>query len=204
MKNDGRFKKGISYSVATQFKKGEHWRSKQPHWENDWLYEKYHIEKMSTSEIASLCNCTDSNILFWMNKHGIKLRSISEARSIKHWGQFGENNPMFGRTGELSNNWQGGISPERQSLYSSVEWKNAVKEVFKRDNFACVNCGETHKGRKNPLHIHHLVSFRVKVLRCDIRNLIILCKSCHNWVHSKKNATNKYIITHEQFKQRFE
>ena len=188
MKKDGRFKKGQT------------WRTPKLHWDKDWLTQKYIVEGLSTTEISLITQCNHRVISFWMKKHGIKGRSISESRKIKHWGQSGENNPMFGKNGELNKNWKGGITPERHLFYVSEEWKNAVKEVFIRDKFLCVNCGQTHKDKKHPLHVHHIVSFQIKSLRANTDNLIILCKTCHDWVHSKKNTNKKYIKTYEQFK----
>jgi hypothetical protein len=188
MKEDGRFKKGQTY------------RTPKLHWDKEWLNQKYTIEGLSTTEIANITNCNHRVISFWMKKHGIKGRSVSEARKIKKWGQYGIENPMFGKTGDLNGNWKGGITPERQLFYISEEWKKAVKETFIRDNFICVKCGQTHKDKYHPLHIHHVVSFKTSELRTDINNLVILCKDCHNWVHSKKNTNKQYIKTYEQFK----
>ena len=184
-----------------RFKKGEHWRQNKPHWDKDWLIQKYVTEGLSTVEIAEISGCRHTNISYWMKKHGIKGRTISDARKIKYWGQSGESNPMYGKNGILNQNWKGGITPERQSFYISSEWKNAVKEVFVRDNYLCVNCGETHRDKKHPLHIHHIVSFQIKSLRTNVNNLILLCKDCHNWVHSKQNTNKQYILTYEQYRK---
>lgn len=199
MRIDGRFKKGISYSIETQFKKGQHWRERKSHWDRDWLYNKYVVEKMSIPDIAKICGCTDSNISFWMKKHDIKGRTVSEARKEKYWGLSGEDNPMWNRKGELNINWKGGITAERQSFYTSVEWKNVCSLVWKRDIASCQRCGIL-ADNGIPIHIHHIVSFKEKEIRGDINNLILLCKICHNWVHSKKNINKQYIKTYEQYK----
>jgi len=92
-------------------------------------------------------------------------------------------------------NYKGGLSPERQSFYSSKEWSEAIKQVWKRDNAICQKCGKNHNEEKNigNFHIHHLVSFQVRELRCEVSNLILLCKDCHRWVHSKKNINKQFI-----------
>ncbi|MFA5323506.1 MAG: HNH endonuclease [Smithella sp.] len=91
--------------------------------------------------------------------------------------------------------WRGGVSPERQIVYSSTEWSDAVKEVWKRDNAICQRCGKHHnkKGIRGTFHIHHIVSFEVKELRIDPSNLILLCKNCHRWVHGKNNINKEFI-----------
>lgn len=97
-------------------------------------------------------------------------------------------------------NYKGGISPERQSFYSSREWSEAVKKVWQRDKAICQKCGKNHNEEENrgSFHIHHLVSFQVIELRCDVSNLILLCKDCHRWVHSKKNINKQFIKKQKQ------
>lgn len=91
--------------------------------------------------------------------------------------------------------WRGGISPERQAFYATPEWADAVKAVWKRDNATCQKCGKHHNEAKNrgTFHIHHIVSFMVKELRSEPNNLVLLCKECHRWVHSKKNANKEFL-----------
>jgi hypothetical protein len=57
--------------------------------------------------------------------------------------------------------WKGGITPERQQFYSTEEWSDAVKGVWKRDNAICQNCKKHHNTTKSrgTFHIHHIVSF---------------------------------------------
>jgi len=104
-----------------------------------------------------------------------------------HWlkGVKGKNNPS----------WRGGLTPERQSVYSSKKWVKAVKIVWKRDNAICQNCGKKHNDNKNrgSFHIHHIVSFQNKSTQTEPSNLILLCRKCHLWVHSKKNINKKFI-----------
>ena len=97
-------------------------------------------------------------------------------------------------------NYKGGMYPERQSFYSSEIWSEVVKEIWKRDNAICQNCGKHHNTKENRgnFHIHHIVSFQIKELRADINNLVLLCKECHRWVHSKKNINKKFIKNHDK------
>ena len=106
---------------------------------------------------------------------------------------------MKGRKGPNTPNWKGGITPERQALYSSREWKECVKSVWKRDNAICCRCGKDHrtisaKDRKRwGFALHHIVGFEVVELRCVVSNLVLLCRPCHLWVHSKKNVNKDFI-----------
>lgn len=175
-----------------QFLPGHHWRNPQPFREKEWLLEEYIVKQRSTGEIAKQFGVTDCAILFWMKKHNIKRRNVSQSRKIKHWGQPGERNWMFGRRSSLAPFWKGGCTPERQHFYSSLEWKYVVPIIFKRDNYKCVRCDSGHT-KNNPLHIHHIVSFQIKELRCEPSNLIILCNTCHKFVHSNKNVNKEFI-----------
>lgn len=104
----------------------------------------------------------------------------------KHW--------LKGMKGAIHPTWKGGITPERQSVYSSPEWCEAVKVVWKRDDATCQRC----KKRQNEMrdikfHIHHIESFMVREKRTDPDNLVLLCPTCHRYVHSKKNVTKLFI-----------
>ena len=189
MRNDkGQFTKGHHFSPETEFKKGQHWRPKKPYWDKDWLENEYAVKERSADDIARQFGITEAAILFWLRKHNILRREMSNIRSKKHWGLAGEQNGMYGRTGENSSNWKGGITPERQEFYISVEWKKACSEVYKRDNAQCQRCGN-----KDNLHVHHIVTFANKELRADINNLVLLCAKCHRFVHSKKNINGEFI-----------
>jgi hypothetical protein len=177
-----------------RFISGVHaWREEKPFWNKEWCIEEYLIKQRSMGDIAVEFGVTCQAIRFWISKHGIKSRNVSESRSIKYWGASGENNPMFGKYGPESSNWKGGITPERQSFYASMEWKQAVKNVWKRDGGVCRRCGKIKRHRQDEYHIHHIESFMVVEKRTDEDNLIIVCKACHNWIHSKENTDNEFI-----------
>jgi predicted HNH restriction endonuclease len=46
---------------------------------------------------------------------------------------------------------------------------------------------------RGTFHIHHVVSFMVRELRAEPDNLVLLCKKCHLFVHSRKNKTSEFI-----------
>lgn len=104
---------------------------------------------------------------------------------------------LKGVTGKGHPSYKGGLTPERQSLYSSEEWSNVVKEVWKRDNAYCQRCNKHHNTEKSrgSFHIHHIVSFQVRELRSELSNLVLLCRKCHIWVHSNKNVNKEFIKT---------
>lgn len=190
-----------------------------------WLINEYHTLGKTCNQIAREINKDPKRVWEWMKNYGIDInprgsnyfdnldmtgktwlgrkhkestkQKIREARikdghvpylkNGEHWlkGVPREEHPI----------WKGGLTPERQKVYSSLEWSEAVKQVWKRDNATCQNCGKHHNEYKNrgTFHIHHIVSFMIKEKRTDVDNLILLCRDCHLWVHSKKNKNNKFI-----------
>jgi hypothetical protein len=188
----GQFIKGVRSHPSTEFKPGQHWRKEKPYWNYDWMYNEYVLKGRSAMNIASEFGVTERAILFWMEKHSIPRRDMKTIRKNKRWGSSGDQNGMFGKRGNLSPQWKGGCTPERQAVYSSLEWASVVQVVYKRDDYKCVRCGAVHKGHI-VLHVHHIVSFSVKHLRCEPSNLVLLCKKCHVYVHSRKNKEGEYI-----------
>lgn len=190
----GQFIKGTSASPNTQFKKGQHWRRPQLFRDKQWLIDEYLDKGRSTGDIAKQFGVTDSAIIFWLKRHGIKRRNVSEARSLKHWGQVGTDNPMWNKRGELNPRWQGGVTPERQSFYTSEEWKKSCSAVWKRDKATCQRCLLQKKDQPDmPYHIHHIKSFSFVELRADVDNLVLVCEVCHYFIHSKKNINGEFL-----------
>lgn len=122
-----------------------------------------------------------------------KLRAIAISQNRvpyhRHIGSY-----MKGRKGDQCPNWKGGVTPERQSAYNSLEWRKCVKTVWKRDNGTCQLCNLVKsKMRHVPFDIHHIQSFAVRETRFDPDNLVLLCEPCHYFVHSKRNTGLKFI-----------
>lgn len=190
---NGRFVKGSRNSINTEFKNGQHWRPEQEFRKKEYLIEEYVLKKRSTSEIANDFGVTDSAIIFWLRKHGIARRTISEARKIKKWGVSGKSNPMYGRCGSENPRWIDGSSPERQKMYARSFWKDISKFVLDRDGYKCKKCGAT-KSSKNKLHAHHIKPWAGNPdYRFELSNIITVCQSCHNWIHSKENVNNEFL-----------
>lgn len=163
-----------------------------PYQQREWLEREYTEKGRSAKEIADQFGVVEQNILHFLRKFGIRRRTMSETRKRKYWGVPGKRNGMYGKRGEQVPNWKGGATPERQAFYSSGEWKEAVKAVWKRDRGTCQRCGKKSKGKQDKFHIHHIVSFAYKPLRADVKNLVLLCNDCHHWVHSKANVNREF------------
>lgn len=163
--------KGKHHSEATKEKirlksKGKHWKVKD-------------TSKMKKSEE-------------FKRKISLKMkgRTLSEEHKRKlriHLNKFNLN-----QKGETNPNWKGGITSERELFYGSKEWKRNCYIVWKRDKATCQRC-KIKYNQGIPFHVHHIISFRVKELRSDINNLILLCKECHQFIHSNKNKDKEFI-----------
>lgn len=192
--NDTRIKKGQRLSPATEFKPGQHWRPHGKHREREWLEHQYVTLGRSAGDIANEAGlATQEAVTFWLRKHGIPRRSVSEARALKHWGAVGEANPMYGKRGAECPRYIDGSSPERQRMYSRSEGLQFLQAVYRRDNWTCARCGEK-KGGKRTLAAHHLKQWAGHPeLRFDMSNVVSLCVRCHLWVHSKANKERAFL-----------
>ena len=100
--------------------------------------------------------------------------SINSALYGNHKCTFCENKT---RIGNLSNNWQGGITKNPYSLEFTEELKEQIR---KRDNYECQNCGMTEEEhlivRGRILDVHHIDYDK---MNCEENNLISLCNQCN-------------------------
>ncbi len=181
-------------TATGRFRPGVHaYRAPKLHWDRAWLEREYSEKGRSASEIAAVAGCNENNILFWLQKHSIHRRAISQVRALKHWGLSGAANPMFRKFGRLNPNYVDGRTPERQRQYGRSKGKEFLRAVFARDKDRCVRCGACRAGPRS-LHAHHIKPWdAAPKLRFDLANAVTLCRGCHRWVHSKKNVAREYL-----------
>ena len=89
--------------------------------------------------------------------------------------------------GKRNRNWKGGISPLRQRLSSSKEWKSLVKLIYKKFGNICQKCYKKISNRKGKKHIHHLKGFKNKEEFFNIDKITLWCQHCHLSYHSNEN-----------------
>lgn len=191
----------------------------------EWLIDEYCVKNKSANQIAREIKRDPKRVWEWIRNYGLETRprgtdygqcfksgqesvfkgmrhsedtkNKARERRLKdgHVPYLKDGIHWLKHDGAISPNWRGGVTPERQSFYSSEGWKNAVKKVWERDNAICQKCGKNHnkEGNRGSFHIHHIISFAVKELRSDINNLVLLCKECHRWVHSKGNIEKAFL-----------
>lgn len=187
--------------------------------DRDWLYQKYIIEQKNCTEIGREVSRDPKTVWQWLKNNKIQTRKrgadsspgtfkknhkygvgriqsevtrekIRQAR-IKdgHVPYLKDGIHWLKHEGAISPNYQGGVTPMRQQIYSSEEWARCVREVWIRDKYTCQDCGLNQNDNKNiSFHIHHIKSFaKYPHLRTETKNLILLCPQCHN----KRHRTRK-------------
>lgn len=191
-----------------------------PHLNREWLFNKYIVEGLSTYDIGALVSRDPKGIFVQLRRLSIPTRPRGQnLKGDDHWSRTlngynafegkkhsaetraamsvkasvprpwlaGERNGMFGKR---SPNYKGGVTPERQRVYSTPEWKALQREVFERDHYRCRRCCKVRRKR----HAHHVRPWATCVEgRMDKDNLITLCATCHRWVHSKANVERLFI-----------
>jgi predicted DNA-binding protein YlxM (UPF0122 family) len=116
---------------------------------------------LSCIEIADKLNTSHTTISNRLKEFGINLREHS-----------------FYVSGEKSNTWKGGITPENKKQRESSDYKKWRLEVFTRDNFTCQACLDNSGGN---LHSHHIENFSDNIeKRLDGENGVTLCENCHS------------------------
>lgn len=134
--------------------------------------------------------------LFKGHKHTQEAKDAVRAKRLEdgHVPYMKNGKHWLKHPGAVSPAWRGGVTPERQALYSSDAWKVAVKGVWARDLGICQRCGKSHnEGHRGKFAIHHMIPFTYRPTRSDVDNLILVCRQCHLWIHSKKNQLKDFI-----------
>lgn len=140
---------------------------------DEWLYQKYIMERLDCVQIGKLVDRDPSTVHAWLREAGIQTRKrgttgnhlyvtehpmlgkhhspetrekLRQARLRDGTVPYLKNgvHHLKGKRGADTPNWKGGVTKERQMVYGSPEWKAAVKVVWKRDNATCQRC-----------HLHH-------------------------------------------------
>lgn len=126
---------------------------------------------------------------------GKKLSSEQIAKIIvKTTGQKRTMETRLKMTGVNNPRWKGGITPERNKIRSSEEYKSWVQSVYARDNYTCAKT----KQRGGKLVAHHILNFSLYPdLRFNIDNGITLSKESHELFHKiygKHRNTKEQMI----------
>jgi hypothetical protein len=181
--NKGQFKKGISASPKTQFRKGltPHNKGKKASAEL--------IEKLRISHLGKISPMKGKKFPF-----------------IPHLKARGKTIPLetrlkisFANKGSKSYLWKGGITPENIKARTSLEMRLWRKACYERDNFTCQKYGV----RTGGLNVHHINNFsEFPELRTSIENGITLSEKAHKEFHNKYGFRNNTREQLEEFLQK--
>ena len=82
-------------------------------------------------------------------------------------------------------------------FYHSKEWNIVRQQAIQRDNGLCKLCLSNKKIKSMDI-VHHIEEIKDNYSkRLDIDNIICLCSSCHNTVHTWYSTNNKEEIQRE-------
>jgi transposase-like protein len=149
----------------------------------DWLREQYVDEKKTAYEIAQELGCSDVNVYYWMNKHGLETRSehngqllADERLADKSWLREKHYDDQWSYRKIAS---ECGVHPssvqqwmERHGLeyqakkedYYGPNWDEQREARLDRDGWECVVCGMTNaeheKEYNRELNVHHIRPLR--------------------------------------------
>jgi 5-methylcytosine-specific restriction endonuclease McrA len=180
------------------------------------LISEYEIKRRNPSRIAIIYHSTNEHVRELFGDFGIQLHSTvangGSFRGRKHTPETkkkihdarirdghvpylkGGVHWLRGKKGAEHPSYRGGSTPERQVFYSTPEWIECAKAIRKRDLNTCQRCNRKALPKeRTSFHIHHIDSFTIKSRRLAHDNLILLCRDCHLWVHSKKNASRELL-----------
>lgn len=176
--NKGQFKKGISVSVKTQFKKGQ-----KPYNFGKKLSDE-HVEKLRESHKGQVSANKGK-------KFPYKARPKAKGRKV--WNKGIKCPQLSGANQHL---WKGGVTPENERVRASLEMKLWRKACFERDNFTCQKYGV----RTGGLVVHHINNFaEFPELRTSIENGITLSEKAHKEFHKKYGFTNNSKAQLDEF-----
>lgn len=194
----------------------------------EWLYDKYIVEKMDCVQIGKIVGRDAKSIWTWLKNFGIPTRTRGFEASgtpfkkghkirlgITHTEESKEKirrtreergiiPVLAGKSGPETPNWKGGITSARAKFHQSPEWKEVSKIVRKRDGFRCRRCGLSMvQARKLvPIvrfNVHHIISFSVEERRLDVNNLVLICRTCHYFIHSSENTDREFLDDPDRF-----
>lgn len=191
----------------------------------------YYNEGYSLNQTATHFNCSMRTVRYSLEKLNVQTRTTAEGYAAlwkdpaykenqrlqklgKPSGATGKSwklkTPPKRKRGEESPSWKGGITELTKAIRTAFEYLLWKKEILKRDNYTCVQCGANfYNDKKVILDVDHIIPFsqileeqeistldqaRICKELWDINNGRVLCRNCHKKTESyarTRRAINK-------------
>ncbi|MGH7723802.1 MAG: FAD-dependent thymidylate synthase [Candidatus Eiseniibacteriota bacterium] len=170
------------------------------HRNHEWLKQR-RAEGLDLDAIAARAGVTRHTIRKCLQRFGLQFTPKEKAR-LSGLAQRGQKrtpvkqrvftdewreNVRRARSGEMSNFWKGGVTPERANI---ARWtRENAAATHKRFGFRCVLCGDGGK-----LCAHHLDPVWNNPARArEADNLITICDTCHRRLHNRNLEMALYL-----------
>lgn len=153
------------------------------------IVDLYVNQKKSATEIGKIFEVSNDVIIKKLKERGIKIRKHSPT-------EFKKGDLRI--TGKNSYNWAGGKSFEPYGKTFNNELR---KQIRKRDNHTCQECGKHQRELKRKLSIHHIDYIKS---HNSSFNLISLCGKCHLKTNRDRKHWTNYFKMKIFFKEFFD
>ncbi|MBP6924174.1 MAG: hypothetical protein KBB78_01255 [Candidatus Pacebacteria bacterium] len=120
--------------------------------QKDYLEQKYIKKLFSVSVIAKELNCSESKVTYWIQKHGLKKRTISEAQYVK---RNPEGDPFIFKSPQTEGEWF------LYGLALGLYWGEGNKK-----SKTAVRIGNT-----DPDLLRYFLDFLIQMYRVDVSRL---------------------------------
>ena len=181
-----------------------------------WLYDQYIVKEIPAYKIAACCGVWGRTIKYWLDKHGITVRSRSEAKKTYRFTEEHRNNlskarlnymkkhghPFDGlklslehkrkisatRQGIIIEDWDKFISFEPYCPKFDIKLKEKIRN---RDERKCCICGKSEILNGERLSVHHIDGDKMQ--GCDGKKFYLsaLCRRCNA---RKDNDEKEFLI----------
>jgi hypothetical protein len=146
------------------------------------ICELYTTKNMSSYELGEKFDCYPSTILRILKRYNIERRDNKE-----------KNNGMFGKRGENSSNWKGGISFEPYCVLFNKGFKERVRNFWDRK---CGISGITEEENGRKLDVHHVNYDKQSCCNTTVPLFIPLSREYHTKTNHNRDYWEKMLTNY--------
>lgn len=144
------------------------------------LHRELTIKRNTSERMRELCKKA------WANDDGTRRQQITQLGLDSK----GENNPMYGKCGELSSNWKGGITPISLHLRKCTkQWEKDIRQAY---NKKCALTGVKCTTKNSA--VHHLYGFNMIVEQAHATNNIETKPQVKDYTKEELQLLENYVL----------